>query len=203
MAKKKLSESVSPLFEKVEMLSKGQKIAICATVFALLIGGFVGLSYWGKYEQIGVLGKKLEDEKRKLKLAQKNARELDKYRKMMADAREEFERVRQALPEREEIPSLLASISQTGKDAGLEFLLFQPNPEIKKDFYAEIPVAINVTGSYHEVATFFSNVANMSRIVNIDNIQIKPRVKETGLTTTCTAITYKFIESAPKNEKKK
>ncbi|NNF99082.1 MAG: type 4a pilus biogenesis protein PilO [Desulfobacteraceae bacterium] len=205
MAKQTLSDKISPLFEKVEQLSKVQRISICAAVFVLLIGAFVGLSYWDKYQTIGKLQANLEAEEKKLEKARANAKMLDSYRKKMADARERFEEVRKALPEKEEIPSLIASISQSGRDAGLDFLLFQPNAEISKDFYAEIPVSISVTGNYHEVAVFFNKVANLSRIVNIDDILIKPQNKESGgdLSTSCTAITYKFIESAPKKNNKK
>jgi type IV pilus assembly protein PilO len=109
-----------------------------------------------------------------------------------------------ALPEKEEIPSLLAGISEAGKDAGLEFLLFQPKGESPKEFYAEIPVDINVSGSYHQVAVFFDKVANLPRIVNIRNIKMSPKNQKgsgtNDLTTVCQAVTYKFIESAPKKK---
>ena len=77
-----------------------------------------------------------------------------------------------------------------------DFILFQPKPEVKMDFYAEIPVAINVTGDYHGVATFFESVAELNRIVNIRDINIAPEKDSTSLTTTCTAVTYKFIEAS-------
>ena len=111
-----------------------------------------------------------------------------------------------ALPEKQEIPTLLASISRSGQDAGLEFILFKPEKENHKDFYAEIPVAIQVTGSYHNVALFFDKVARLSRIVNIDNINLtakKEMAAGEGLTlgTSCTAVTYRFIEPQEKDKK--
>ncbi len=120
----------------------------------------------------------------------------------MKAAEEQFKLVTRQLPEKEEIPSLLASISQSGKDSGLNFMLFQPKPEINKEFYAEIPVAMKVTGSYHSVATFFEKVSKLSRIVNITNIRITPDEKSKTLTTSCTAVTYKFIEVGDKANKK-
>jgi len=99
------------------------------------------------------------------------------------------------LPETKEIPSLLSSISQSGQDAGLEFVLFEPKAEVKKDFYAEIPVSIKVTGSYHNIATFFDNVSRLYRIVNIQNIEMKSGKNDTSLDTSCTAVTYKFVET--------
>jgi type IV pilus assembly protein PilO len=121
----------------------------------------------------------------------------------MKAAEEQFEIAKMALPEKEEIPSLLASISQSGKDSGLEFLLFQPKPEVKKDFFAEIPVAISVSGGYHNVAMFFDKVANLSRIVNINNIALKPQKNGEELVTNCTAVTYKFVEAVPAKQQGK
>jgi type IV pilus assembly protein PilO len=102
-----------------------------------------------------------------------------------------------ALPEKEEIPSLLTSISRSGQDVGLEFLLFEPKAEARKEFYAEIPVAMQVVGGYHDLAMFFDKVARLSRIVNIKNISMG-RIKDSQrLNTSCTAVTYKFVEPAP------
>jgi type IV pilus assembly protein PilO len=132
-----------------------------------------------------------------LAVAKKNARQLNAFRKQMQDAEEQFRVVMRALPENEEIPTLLTGISKSGKDAGLSFVLFQPKPEVKKDFYAEIPVSIKMTGDYHGVATFFESVAELNRIVNIKDVNMTPEKEGSELTTTCTAVTYKFIEAAP------
>lgn len=93
---------------------------------------------------------------------------------------------------------MLTGISQCGQDAGLEFLTFQPQNEMVKDFYAEIPVSIKVTGGYHNVAVFFDNVSRLYRIVNMKDIEMKAEQKANTLTTTCTAVTYRFVESEQK-----
>src|SRR6185369_13379920 len=74
------------------------------------------------------------------------------------------------LPNQKEIPSLLTSISSVGRSAGLDFLLFRPKPEVPKDFYAEVPVDIAVSGTFYNVADFFVAVAKLPRIVNINNV---------------------------------
>jgi type IV pilus assembly protein PilO len=206
MKKSKVSaDSLSPIFEKIEQLTKLQRILITVAVFVLLLGGFSYLSYWPKYQKIDELKKTLVSEEKKLEIAKRNARQLNSWRAKMKSKEEQFQVVKQALPEKEEIPSLLASISQSGKDAGLEFELFQPKPEVERDFYAEIPVAINVTGSYHDVAAFFDKVAVLSRIVNIDDIHVFPKSGKTEsagkLTTECTAVTYKFLDKPPKEKR--
>ena len=189
-------EKVNPVFDKLEQLSKIQRIAICAVLLILFIGAFVYFSYLPKLKKIDQLKNNLSKIEKELEVAKKNARQLNAYRKKMQDAEEQFKIVMRALPEKEEIPTLLTGISKSGKDAGLNFLLFQPKPEVKKDFYAEIPVAMKVTGDYHGVATFFENVAELNRIVNIRDIYMTPDKDGTSLTTTCTAVTYKFIEAA-------
>ena len=194
-------EKVNPVFDKLEQLSKIQRIAICAVLLILFIGAFVYFSYLPKLKKIDQLKNNLSKIEKELEVAKKNARQLNAYRKKMQDAEEQFKIVMRALPENEEIPTLLTGISKSGKDAGLNFLLFQPKPEVKKDFYAEIPVAMKVTGDYHGVATFFENVAELNRIVNIRDIYMTPDKDGTSLTTTCTAVTYKFIEAAETQKK--
>jgi type IV pilus assembly protein PilO len=105
-----------------------------------------------------------------------------------------------ALPEKKEIPSLLTAISRAGRDVGLEFLLFQPGAEVPKEFYAEIPVSINVVGPYQNIALFFDKVARLFRVVNINDIAMGSKGSTRDLNTTCTAITYRFIETVHDNE---
>ena len=195
-------EKTNPLLDKLEQLSKVQRIAIWIGFIVLVVGAFIYFSYLPKFKQIENLKVNLEKVEKQLDVAKKNARQLNDYRKKMQDAEEQFKIVMRALPENEEIPTLLTGISDAGKQAGLDFLLFKPLSEVKKDFYAEIPVSIKVTGDYHGMATFFENVANLNRIVNIRNIDMNPQKGGSVLTTTCTAVTYKFIE-APTTSKGK
>jgi type IV pilus assembly protein PilO len=189
-------EKSNPVLNKLEQLSKVQRIVIWAGVLILLIGAFVYFSYLPKFKKIDQLKANLTKIEKELEIAKNNARQLNEFRKKMQDAEEQFKIVMRALPENEEIPTLLTGISKAGTDSGLNFILFQPKPDETKDFYAEIPVAMTVTGDYHGVATFFESVAGLNRIVNIRNIDMKPDKESTNLTTTCTAVTYKFIEAS-------
>ena len=194
-------EKENPIFEKLEALSKIQRMAIWAGVLILLIGAFVYFAYLPKFKQLDRLRTDLSKIEKELEVAKKNARELNAYRKKMQEAEDQFRVVMRALPEKEEIPTLLTGISKAGKNSGLSFTLFQPKPEVEKDFYAEIPVAMEVTGDYHGVATFFERVAGLNRIVNIRNINLAPDKEDANLTATCTAVTYKFIEASDEQEK--
>jgi type IV pilus assembly protein PilO len=199
---KGLAKSFGPLLEKLEKLSKVQRILISTVIFCLIGGGFIYLSYWPKYERINKMNSELEKLEAKLKTAMKNAADLDKFKAKMSEAESQFQMAMKKLPEKEEIPSLLASISNSGQQVGLEFQLFEPKPEKKKEFYAEIPVVINVRGDYHNTALFFDQVARLPRIVTIENIQMSPIKGNSSrdLSTKCMAVTYKFIEQSEKKD---
>jgi type IV pilus assembly protein PilO len=196
-------KGVDAFFGKVEKLSKVQRILIFSSVFVAIVAIFVFLLYKPKLEQISNLKKQLKTLENKLVVAKKNAADLEKFQKKMQQAEVQFKTAMKALPEKEEIPSLLTSISRSGQDVGLDFLLFEPKSEIRKEFYAEIPVAMQVKGGYHDLAIFFDKVARLSRIVNIKNIKMGRAKDSMDLNTSCTAVTYKFVEPAPKKKSKK
>jgi len=105
----------------------------------LLCAAAVWFLYLPKYEEITSLEERLQALEKKLATAKINAAELGKLQVKMQEAEAQFKIAMRALPEKEEIPSLLTNISKSGHEIGLEFLLFEPKAEVKKDFYAEIP----------------------------------------------------------------
>ena len=96
----------------------------------------------------------------------------------------------------ESVADLLVDVSQTGLAAGLEFELFQPQGEVPKDFYAELPIKIRVIGGYHEFGEFVSGLAALPRIVTIHDVQIKPRPNNDLLVLEATARTYRYLDEA-------
>lgn len=200
----KYYESILTGIDKVGKLSKLYRILIFVGIFAVLIGPFVYFIYLPKVKKIEDLKKEQQMLDSRLLRAKAKVRQLKHLENEMQKAQAEFKMVKKKLPEQKEIPSLLANVSRSGHEAGLEFLLFQPGTEVKKDFYAEIPVSVNVSGSYHEVALFFDKVSRLSRIVNIDNINMTKGNTDSDnkLNTTCTAITYRFVEEQPPTSKK-
>ncbi len=188
--------------EKIGKLSRLYKILLCVGIFALLIGPFVYFSFLPKISKIDALKKESNALETRLNRAKAKASRLKYFQAKLKDAEMEFKVVMKKLPEKKEIPSLLSSVSRSGRDAGLEFILFQPKPERNKDFYAEIPVSITVKGNYHNVALFFDKVARLSRIVNIDDINMTTAKDPNNLKTSCTAVTYRFVETKPKAETK-
>ncbi len=134
------------------------------------------------------------------------AANIKRFQAEAAKLREELNTAMAQLPTSKEIPSLLANVSNLGKEAGLEFLLFKPTPEVNREFYAEIPVEMRVRGSYSDVAVFFDKVGRLPRIVNISGVAMEGAKEKQGkweLVTSCTAITFKFIDREPEEKKGK
>ncbi|MBI5578336.1 MAG: type 4a pilus biogenesis protein PilO [Deltaproteobacteria bacterium] len=191
-------KSGSLFLEKLQKLVLWQRVAILAGLVVLLVGAAVWFQFLPQYEEISTLDEKLQGLEKKLATAKVNAAELGKFQAKMQEAEAQFKIAMRALPENQEIPSLLTSISKSGQEVGLEFLLFEPKPETRREFYAEIPVAMSLRGDYHNLAIFFDKVARLSRIVNINNISVTPATKDgRELNTACFAVTYKFVEPPP------
>jgi type IV pilus assembly protein PilO len=121
---------------------------------------------------------------------------LDLYKQQLKDIERSFGALLRQLPGKTEVPNLLVDISQTGLSAGLEEKLFQPQQEQKKDFYAELPIKIRLTGSYHQFGQFVSGIAALPRIVTLHDIDIKSDNKDAydQLSLELTAKTYRYLD---------
>jgi type IV pilus assembly protein PilO len=165
---------------------------------------FVGVAAFGAYmfvikTEIPVL-ERAESEEQELRATfeqkQRRAANFDAYRTQLAEIERSFGTMLRQLPGRTEIPSLLVDISQTALGAGLDENLFQRGAELRKDFYAEQPIIIRYTGSFHELGNFVSGVAALPRIVTLHDINIKPVSADAidELTLDATAKTYRYLD---------
>jgi type IV pilus assembly protein PilO len=129
---------------------------------------------------------------------QRKAANYDAYKAQLSQIEQSFGTMLRQLPGETEIPSLIVDISQTGLASGLQEKLFQPQAEIPKDFYAEKPIKIRLSGGYHEMAKFVSGVAALPRIVTLHDINITPEERGVydNLSLEVTAQTYRYIEEA-------
>ncbi len=119
---------------------------------------------------------------------------LDAYKQQMEEMRQTFGSLLRQLPDTTEVPDLLIDITQAGLGRGLEFVLFKPEKENPKEFYAELPISIKVTGNYHELANFVSDVAALPRIVTFGDIAIQAQKKSNKLLMTAKAKTYRYLD---------
>jgi type IV pilus assembly protein PilO len=132
----------------------------------------------------------------------KKAANLQAYKDQLAEMEKSFGTMLRQLPNKTEVPNLLVDISQSGLAAGLEEKLFQPQGESRKEFYAELPIRIRLTGGYHEMGAFASGVAALPRIVTLHDIEISPATRERGtasglpgeLVLNVTAKTYRYLD---------
>ena len=143
-----------------------------------------------------------QQEEQELKIAfenkQRKAANYDAYRAQLSQIEQSFGTMLRQLPGKTEIPSLIVDISQTGLAAGLQEKLFRPEAEIPRDFYAEKPIRIRLSGGYHEIANFVSGIAALPRIVTLHNIDITRESNDNfdRLSLEVTAQTYRYLEDA-------
>ncbi len=132
---------------------------------------------------------------------QRKAANLNAYRQQLEEMKESFGAMLRQLPDKTEVAALLVDVSQTGLAAGLEFELFQPEAEQSKEFYAELPINVRVTGHYHEFGRFISGLAALPRIVTIHNVKISSPGGERGaqdskLLLQAQVKTYRYLDEA-------
>ncbi len=166
----------------------------------VLCGVIAGAGYYylvkDEYLALDKVEKTELDLRAELERKQAKAVNLEAYREQLKEMQESFGAMLRQLPDKTEVAALLVDVSQTGLAAGLEFELFQPMPEIKQDFYAELPIKIRVIGDYHEFGEFVSGLAALPRIVTVHDVNIS-RQKDGGqLIMEATAKTYRYLEEA-------
>lgn len=175
------------------------RVVVIGIVFAVVLGFGI---YWTIIEDRAPQLKRAQDEEQTLRVAfeskQRKAANYDEYKKQLDQMEQSFGTMLRQLPGETEIPSLIVDISQTGLAAGLKEKLFQPQPEVPKDFYAEKPILIHLSGSYHDIANFVSGIAALPRIVTLHNINVTPETADSfdRLSIEVTAKTYRYLEDA-------
>jgi len=193
------------LIEELRMLDVNDvgrwPFAFRAGVIGIVFAAVVGLGiFWTIVENKAPQLARAQDDEQTLRVTfknkQKKAANYDAYKAQLAQMQQSFGTMLRQLPGKTEIPSLIVDISQTGLAAGLQEKLFQPQSEIPKDFYAEKPIKIRLSGGYHEIANFVSGIAALPRIVTLHDINIAPEEKDVydRLTMEVTAKTYRYLD---------
>ena len=175
------------------------KLSILLLIFMTIIG--LGLFY-DTNDQLAQLEKherKENELKDEFRIKANRAAKLNLYKEQLADMRVSFGTLLRQLPEKTDVESLLVDVSQTGLASGLEVKKFKPGVEEKKGFYAELPIALEVSGSFHQLASFISGIAALPRIVTISNLKLSPIVSKNNasqskLSMSTTAKTYRYLQ---------
>ena len=171
------------------------KIASMVILFAVLM--FLG--YWFDWSnQLDELNTAKTEESKlwdQFIVKKKQAVNLDTYRQQLKEIEQAFGALVRQLPNKSEMDALLTDINQAGLGRGLQFELFKPGQEITKEFYAELPINISVSGSYHDLGAFTSDIAQLPRIVTLSNISISEKdPKSDRLTMDAVVHTYRYLD---------
>ena len=192
--------------DKIAKLPNKQKIALLILLLLAEVAALFFLLIQPKYKELKGLGEQLASLQQQVQENRILASRLPILQKEYDQLARQLEAALTELPNQKEIPKLLTSVTDEGKKAGLDFLVFRPQAEQPKDFYAAVPVDITVAGSFSSVGNFFAAVGNLPRIMNISNVKfsdIKSSSNQTSLKVTCLATTFRFLEKEEqKNDKK-
>jgi type IV pilus assembly protein PilO len=197
---------MDPNIEKILKLPTRQKVFLLVLLLILEGAAIFYALYQPRMNEYTALQTQLDDLQKQIQENRRIANNLPRYKAEYEQLKKDLDSALTELPNQKEIPSLLTSISSLGKGAGLDFLLFRPKPEVPKDFYAEVPVDIAVSGTFYNVADFFVAVANLPRIVNINNVSFSDLKSSGGRTTlkvNCLATTFRFLDKKEIKDEKK
>ena len=175
------------------------RIGFVSVVFVVLSAALFYFFVWSDQKpRLDQAAAQEQELRNTFKFKHAKAVNLSVYQQQLQDIERSFGALLRQLPGRTEVPNLLVDISQVGVGAGMEEKLFQPSPEIKKDFYAELPIRIRLSGSYHQMGEFVSGIAALPRIVTLDGITIRPENRDfyDNLSFELTAKTYRYLDDA-------
>jgi type IV pilus assembly protein PilO len=175
------------------------RLGVAVTLFVLAAaGGYYFLVWKSQHPELVEARAKETELLGTLENKARKAANLQAYKDQLAEMEKSFGAMLRQLPNKTEVPNLLVDISQTGLAAGLQEKLFQPQGEQRKDFYAELPISIRLTGGYHQMGNFAAGVAALPRIVTLHDIEIAPANKDAGnpgdLVLNVTAKTYRYLD---------
>lgn len=178
------------------------KIVALAILFVVIVAAGWWFDWSGKLETLEQTRQK-ETELRAVFTTKKNqAINFDAYKKQLEDIQQAFGALLKQLPNKQEMDALITDVNQAGLGRGLQFDLFRPEPETVSEFYAETPIAVKVTGSYHDIAAFVSDVAKLSRIVTLQEISMVPG-KDGEMNMDATVKTYRYLDEEEMISRKK
>ncbi len=174
--------------------------SIPRNLLLIVIGAVVVIALW--YVWLGDLGTRLESERnRETQLRTEYTRKLgqavnlETLRSQLEQVRQYVAQLEKQLPSKAEMDALLSDINQAGLGRSLQFELFRPGQVVVRDFYAELPITVRVTGTYHDIGLFVSDVSHLSRIVTINNIALAPvQGRPEVLTMDATAKTFRYLD---------
>ena len=165
-------------------------------VMVLLAVLYWSFLYQPYAEEMEALQERMNAKRQTMEKYQQIAATLDTFKTQVSNLEARLHALLRALPESREIPGMIRQISDVGVRTGLQIHGIKPQPEQRKEFYAEIPIQVRVKGPYHAVGRFFDDLVHLERIISVDGVQIEATSQETQ----CLATTFRFLDEAEANE---
>lgn len=194
---------MDPRVEKVLNLPLYQRVLLLVALVVIVIGLFVYLVYLPKIDTLNSLGDERNSLAARLQQDQRIANNLPKFRAEYEKMKLRLDEALTELPNDKEIPTLLTNIAGLARESGLEVKLFKPEAEVAKGFYAEVPVKLQLIGTYHEMGMFAYEIGRLSRIVNLNSLKMKQPKMDAGrtlLSIDSNVTTFRFL---PQDKAKK
>lgn len=190
------------IIERLSKVPRTQRLVLYGALVVIMAVAFWVLVYMPTGDSLDTLQAKQKELKADKAAVDERVKNAEQFRTELDNLNEDLKQALKELPNDREIPGLLKGISTLGKKAGLEVRRFQPLPEEKREYVAEVPVSLEVTGSFHEVAMFFDRLSKMNRIVYVQNIEIgnpQERGGKVFLTVEGNAVTFRFLKDEERN----
>ena len=169
------------------------KLGVLVVILAAIVGASWYFDWQDQIDKIEREAKKETGLRETFLTKKKEAINLSAYQKQLEDIEKQFGALLKQLPGKAEMDALLTDINQAGLGRGLQFELFKPAAgETRRDFYAELPITIKITGSYHDIGAFASDIGKLSRIVTLNDIGLTPT--KSGLVLDATAKTFRYLD---------
>jgi type IV pilus assembly protein PilO len=192
-------DKIGQQLDKLGKVPRAYRMGLLPVV-AVLVGGLYGyFLYMPKASEVEGLRSEQLQLQRRLSEVRAVAENVGKFEEEIAALERKLKIALRQLPDSKELPVLLTDVNTLGKTSGLEIKAFRPSPEIRRDFYAEVPIEIEFVGRFHDIATFFDQVSRLPRIVNVNKLAIKiddESALETVLKVSGEAVTFRFLEEA-------
>jgi len=188
--------SFAAIQEKLSSLTSVQKALLFAGTLLAMATLFYFLEFESQLDTLTRLKNQISEQQRKLaslKAAQVKVLALEQE---LVQSEEELSKLLMLLPEQKEIPGLLENVSRLGAKVGLENILFQPQPEVLQEFYAVIPIRLDLLGTFNDLGVFLDNISKLNRILKVQSITLTRQKdkKASLLQVACTLVTYRFLE---------
>jgi type IV pilus assembly protein PilO len=184
------------LYTFIQKTPNVQKLAALVMLMAMIVGGHYWFIYRGQSDDLKKQEKVLAKLEEELQEKQEIAGNLSMFKKKVEFLQQKLEEKKKNLPDDANMDMLLKTLNELSEKSDIRILKFTPKPEVKKNFYAEIPVLMQIQGNYHEITTFFDKVAKEDRIINITNIALGSPKEKSGkivLEANCMAKTFRAL----------